>query len=566
MSAFQTRLSAERYLANKQYFDNGLIAALEACQLQIDKLKSVIEIKNAMIYKKNLAIKTIRIQNKNHKSTIHALKAALKSSNLDAEEQLKELEKSLEDMKKVIDKELQKSYEDNAKLNDENQRLRKQLDKMRKLLNGKINTNSTNSSKPSSTDGFFVKPSNMRKKSERKIGGQKGHPGHFSTMSDKTTTIIEKHVNEVPSKAEAVSDDKGNILYYRTQEIDFNLVTSVCEIRYFLDGKGTLSEEDKKRFAINSVVYTPNFKANLLYLNHQGTIALDRLCKMVNEMSQGKITLKPSTLAKWTKEFYKKAKPIQEEIIAQIQKAPLNHVDESGYRINGKISWIHTISNADYTYYTVTSKRGDTERGPLKLLEHYNGILMHDHFKSYLKLRCKHAECNAHILRYLKSGWDNDNEVQCQNLIQLMQEMLHRKNEKIEAGILQMSAEEVAAYEKRYEEIIDVTVKKYYGSHPNQKRKYVPNYIKTMERMKEYKEAHLRFLHDFSVPFDNNEAERQIRMVKNKLKISGQSKSLETANAYACVLTIIQTAKKQQLNILETMKNILAAKDVLFFR
>ncbi len=124
---------------------------------------------------------------------------------------------------------------------------------------------------------------------------------------------------------------------------------------------------------------------------------------------------------------------------------------------------------------------------------------------------CIHAECNEHILRSLKGGVDYDDVKKCQEMIILLQTALHRKHELQAQGIQQMAEEEYKAIEEKFLNIAEQTVRNTMMNIRISKTKYVPEAIKTLKRMKEYVKEHLLFLRDFSVPFDNNEAERQAK-------------------------------------------------------
>ena len=140
----------------------------------------------------------------------------------------------------------------------------------------------------------------------------------------------------------------------------------------------------------------------------------------------------------------------------------------------------------------------------------------------------------------------------------MIQSMIHEKKELIRQGIMKMDEKQIWSYEKRYLDILNQELETYAVEHPKKvKAKYVPGYIKLMRRMVEYKEEHLRFIKDFTVPSDNNIAERQMRPTKAKKKISGQSLSLETANNFAAMHTGIQTCSLQGKNTLEEIKAIL---------
>lgn len=285
---------------------------------------------------------------------------------------------------------------------------------------------------------------------------------------------------------------------------------------------------------------------------------MNRLCTMINEMSMGKINLSASVIVKWEEVFHQKSISYQNEILKELRKERILHVDETGWKINGKRAWLHVIVSEHRAFFIVTEKRKDTEKGPLGILNDYEGCLIHDHYKAYYDLKsCDHGECNAHILRYLKEGAELDKNEACAEMMELIQSMIHEKKELIRQGIMKMDEKQIWSYEKRYLDILNQELETYAVEHPKKvKAKYVPGYIKLMRRMVEYKEEHLRFIKDFTVPSDNNIAERQMRPTKAK-KISGQSLSLETANNFVAMHTVIQTCSLQGKNTLEEIKAIL---------
>lgn len=205
----------------------------------------------------------------------------------------------------------------------------------------------------------------------------------------------------------------------------------------------------------------------------------------------------------------------------------------------------------------MTKNRGDIEKGPIKLLERYSGNVVHDHFAPYQKLKlCQHVECNAHIDRYLKSGIEFDHNEECKELLDLLHEMLHRKNELIEEGIFTMPEIEINKFEDQYEEILKRGLNTYVDQHPNIKKKYEPDFVKTFRRMLVYKKDHLRFIKDFKIPYTNNAAERACRAVKAKKKTSGQFVSEQGGEAYVSILSLLQTSKIKNENALETLERV----------
>lgn len=547
----------EAILKHKNYFDNKLVSFVLEAQSSISLLK-----KENEEYKLQNNLLKAEISRLNHhvdflnKEIVRIQKFSdSKSKELDEiKEYLKDLEEKLKKERKEYEeqsKRIEELIEENKKHNEE---VRRKLNKLRF-------SNSTNSNMPTSFDVLSrtkaKADANTRRKSNLKRGGQKGHEAHRSVLNGNIDEVVTIKVRKAPSGAVKCKDSEGNI-YYATQEVDLLFRTKITETRYYINENGIeLNEHILKKYAINSVVYTPHFKSCTIYLNQKGTIPLQRLCDITKEMSEGSINLQPSTIVSWNKEFHKKSESAKEAILASILKNEITHVDETGMSVNGTMKWMHTITNDSGSYITVTSKRGDIENGPIKALAEYEGILVHDHFKTYYQLmKCRHAECNAHIDRYLQSGIDIDNNEECKEMLSLMHEMLRKKIELIENGKFKMEDEEIIGFEERYLSIAQKGIEKYYQNHPKSKKKYEPDYIPTFKRMIEYKDEHLRFIKDFRVPYTNNAAERQCRAIKSKKKASGQFVSLKGAESYASVLTVMQTSKLRHENTLANIENI----------
>lgn len=543
-------------LAHKDYFDQRLVEIASYSEDTIHLLNGKINELQSENLNLSTRLRGTESQLKDRDYKINQMSRLLSKKDEDIEDIRAQLEELKKEIKKQIDENerLTRIVEDKIKKNEEMEE--ELLRKIRKLTY----SNSTNSNLGTSHDilshTVAKAQANTRVKSERKRGGQKGHPVHRRTLSSKPDVIIEKHVSKIPTGALKVED--GNNVYYATQEIDLVFKSKIIETRYYPDENGeTPDKETLKKYAVNPVSYSDTFKAGVVYLNQRGTIALERLSNILNEMSNGTISVVPSTIVKWNREISDKSSDIRLEILSDILSEPVVHVDETGEKINGNTGWMHTITNDKGAFFISTSKRGDLEKGPIAYLENYDGTLVHDHFKSYQRLKkCRHAECGAHIDRYLKSGIDIDHNEDCKKMLELLHGMLKRKEEYINKGAFEMPKDEIEAYRKKYIEIAEHGIKTYYESQKGRTPRYVPDYVSTFRRMIEFVDDHLRFITDFKVPYTNNAAERQCRTIKAKKKISGQFVADENAKAYADVLTIIQTASIRKENALDALRRV----------
>lgn len=558
----QSRLDYNLYLQHKDYFDSSLIELLEKLKKKIDKLESEKVIRSAQIYRQAGCIKALRLKIKDQESIIGTLKLQMADKDVD----IKDLIHQFEIIQKETYKEIEEIKTENEELKNSLKEMEKDLEDLRKLKKKITKKDSTNSSIPPSHDFTRSKANvNNRKKSENNKGAQAGHEAHTSNFKSVPNKIEKRYVKKAPTGAKAFVDEEGKT-YYAIQEIDSRLLTTVSETRFYIDpicGE-ELSEETMRKYKINSVTYSNAFRSMVLYLNGKGIIALDRLCQMLNEMSDNELQLSPGSVVNWTREFSVKSEQACNTILNALMNGEVIHVDETGSKVNGKRTWMHGITDGINTYYVATSTRADKETGPLALLKEYDGILVHDHFKSYYTniSNARHAECNAHILRYLKAGVDIYDCVGCAAMIKLLEKGLKKKEELIAAGKFEMDESELEEIQAEYDRIIKETVTSYEAGHPEtkskKKKKCIPESIKTLKRMKEYKIEHLRFLTDFRVPFTNNNAENCMRFSKNKHKISGQFSSIETSNDYARMMTIIRTASLKKENVLKTIENILS--------
>lgn len=542
-------------LLHKEYFDQKLLDIIERLLANEAKLKEKL---NSLNNHNKQLIKDIR----SLKNTLSDLKSQLYTINKKFKEAKKEISYYVDSLKKKQN-EIKELKDEIKKLKKELKKREKEIEKKDKMINKYKNVNSTNSNFPSSYDELSHTPEskgprNSREKTNRTRGGQKNHELHKSRLSSNAKHIIKKRVKKVPTGAEPVKDEQGNIQYYVTQEVDLILKSEVIETRYYIDPQGEkLDKATMKKYAINAVTYSPRFKAITVYLNQKGTIPLQRLSDIMSDISRGSIQLKPSTITLWCQECYKKSEELLKTIIDDILQGKVVHVDETGVKISGKNRWMHVITNENGSYFICTEKRGDIEKGPISLLEFYMGILVHDHFSSYQKLLlCKHAECNAHIDRYLKAGIDFEGSEDCKKMLDLLHEILHRKHELISEGKEKMDEDEIKDFENRYVELLTNSLEEYAKANPKIKKKDEADYIKTFRRMLEFKEDHLRFMKDFITPYTNNPGEKMCRVVKGHKNSSHQFITMKGGDTYAGLTSIIQTAVIRKENAIEKLEEI----------
>jgi transposase len=236
-----------------------------------------------------------------------------------------------------------------------------------------------------------------------------------------------------------------------------------------------------------------------------------------------------------------------------VAEAKVRHLDETGFRIAGKLQWLHTTSSLAFTFYRAVEKRGAIPE------DLHGGIVVHDHFLPYRRLdTVDHAFCNAHILRELNSLIEFDKEVWAE----LMRDMLLAANLAVnkarEAGAAALAPAELKAFLERYWAAVRLGLA-FHRDLPKLATKAARGRVKhrpghnLLQRLKTFQTETLRFLTDFDVPFTNNLAEQDLRMMKVKMKISGSFRTLEGAQIFATVRSIVSTARKHGCNILRTL-------------
>jgi len=433
------------------------------------------------------------------------------------------------------------------KLTDENQRLK-----------DIINKDSSNSSKPPSSDGY-KKIHNSRENSGKSVGGQKGHKGNIPVLFENPTKIIEYKKKHCKCGCDIIYSG-----HYRTKQlVDIEIVTNIVEHRAYHGICGDCKTKIENEFPselTNTITYGNILKSLSAILSSEGMVSINRIKQMLCELTSGKINLSEGTIAKWNKDLASELSPVISQIKNDLLTSPVLHKDETGIRINKTIEWFHVLSNKTKTLYFSHSKRGNVADNEINLLPIYSGTLVHDHLKGLYSHDCKHAECNAHILRYLKSAAENKNRLWASDMIIF----LVRANNFIKVvksnGGFNLSDAEIQTYSDKYNEIL---IKGQHEFLKSENKDYNGEDMKLLRRLKTYKTEHLRFISDFLVPFDNNQAERDLRMIKAKTKISGCFRGKNGGVVFASIKSYTSTLRKNSKNIFESIKLAFDKKPVI---
>ena len=423
--------------------------------------------------------------------------------------------------------------------------------------------NSKNSHQPPSTDGFVKQTKSLRKKSERKVGGQEGHEGHNLGWQETADIVIKHEVVECKVCGNKLSEVEGEIVEKR--QVHDLPVIKVQVTEHQIEKKQCphchLVSVSKFPKSIGYwVQYGENIKGLITYLSQYQLIPSQRVQELMKEVFSCEIG--QGTIYNLAQKCHQILEPVEEKIKEQIKDSSVTHFDETGTNVNGEGLWMHVASTETHTHYQVHKKRGREAMEAIGILPKYKGKAVHDGFKSYKDYQCSHYLCNAHHLRELTFIHERFNQPWAEEMIDLLCDINDMVKQAKLVNKTALERSKITAFELKFQEIIDR------GYKANPEPVIDPNTPKTRGRKKRTKPLNLihrldlerkqvlGFMHDFTVPFDNNLAERDIRMTKLKLKTSGCFRSLKGADAFARIRGYISTLRKQGLDILDSLINL----------
>lgn len=469
------------------------------------------------------------------------------------------LEAAVEQLQAVI-ADLQEALE---RLRDENAALRERV----AALERSAGLDSTTSSKPPVTDGLRKQPAkrrtqSLRRRSGRKPGGQPGHKGATLRRTD-APDHVEDHWPQRCGECEAAlgqEDETGEPVARQVFDLPEPQPPEVTEHRAHACQCAHCGSTTRAEFPEGvraPVQYGPRLAAIVVYLSVYHLLPEKRLVELLRDLFG--VTLCAATAAAMTRTAAERWRGFAARVEEWIRTvARVKHLDETGFRIAGRGQWLHVLSTKWLTFYRTSGRRGAVGKG-------LKGILVHDCWGSYFGLKgVVHALCNAHILRELQALVKLDKE----SWAGRMQRLLRRAARAVRiarAKGVPLPRSLLERIRRRYDELVEEALA-YHRSLPplargkRGRKKRRPGHNLAL-RMAKHKEAVLRFLTDFEVPFTNNLAEQDLRMMKLRMKISGCFRTAQGACDFATLRTVLSTARKQGLN---AIRALLTPPDELF--
>jgi transposase len=419
--------------------------------------------------------------------------------------------------------------------------------------------NSRNSNKPPGSDGFSkpaATPKSLREKSGRKRGGQPGHPGSTLEQVEKPDRVVIHRIQRCRCGACAgVSLETQPVIGYEKRQV-FDLpplVLDVTEHRAEIKRCPHSGREVRALFppeANARAQYGPRFRGLFVYLSQQQLLPFDRLGQLCSDLFGQPLSL--ATLQAVNQSAYTELENFEAQIKSALLDAPALHLDESGLRVEGKLQWIHSASTKELTFYSVHPKRGTEAMNAADLLPKFEAWAIHDFWAPYFQYDCAHALCNQHLLRELKFLFEEQEQAWAGKMMELLREFhsLSKEEPRPEDALIEKC-------HRRYRALL----KKARLQHPcreeGEKRGKQSKAANLLDRLEDYEHCILAFLSDPEVPFTNNQAEQDIRMVKLKQKISGSFRTFQGAQIFARIRGFFSTARKQGRDLLESITQAL---------
>ncbi len=446
-----------------------------------------------------------------------------------------------------------------------------------KDLQRQLNQNSQNSSKPPSSDGYKKpNPKSQRRKSGRKQGGQNGHPGsHMSIPHDPDE--VKQHLPEKCMTCKHLTECLSNGKVFECGEkryvVDAIITTKVTEHRSMracscMLGENGLSgsfPEGVKAY----VQYGDSVSVLVGILNTYGAVSAMRIHVIVGSLLG--VSLSTGTITSMVSRCASKVGPALRKIKELLCNGSLAHFDETGARNNGKLFWVHSSSTDKLTYQTINEKRGKPGMDDNGVLPGFHGTAVHDRWSPYWKYDgMSHATCNVHLLRDLTGVEENNPEHKwATKLKSLLLEMDRQKERAIDEGRDSLRPWELRQYSFMYDYIMsmaesecpapDIPPRKKKGRKKKGKERSL------IEALKKLKASVCLFIHDFNVPFGNNQAEQDVRNLKARLKVAGCFRTKKGAQDYLDITSYLSTGRKHGINAFDALTSALSGNtDIIF--
>lgn len=436
-----------------------------------------------------------------------------------------------------------------TRLQGELEALRAELRELKSLLG----LDSTTSNQPPSKDPPW-KPKSERQKSVRSSGGQRGHPGKTLKFSDQPDDIQPIRLTGACSCGHAWDEveviDRLARQVHDLPELRLHITEYQAEVK-LCPRCGCRGQAAFPEHVPGQVQYGPQLHALTTYLNVVHFVPLERVTQITDALFGASIS--DGTVALNINLASDRLKPFEDDLKAGLKQQAVLHADETGAKVNGKLNWFHVACSATSTLYPLHGQRGYEAIKAASVLPDFAGVVNHDAWNTYFRLPGEHALCNAHLLRELRKLDEHDQQPWAGELRHELQQVYHAQKAR------SLTDEQKTAFYTRFDELVRVGLEVNPVQEPVPKRrgktKQLPGHNLAL-RCQQHRAAMLLFLERADVPFDNNQAERDIRMLCVKRKVSGGFRSEAGGEAFCRIRSFISTLQKQGLSVWDGLVDV----------
>ncbi len=508
--------------------------------------------------------------------TIEEVQKHLREENTVLREQLVRRDEIIQRQQEMLWEQnalIQQMREQIRRLNEQNAQVEHMRDQISALsaqvksLRDQLAKDSHNSHLPPSSDRFVRKPKSLRQKSEKPSGGQPGHEGLSLQWASTPDEVVEHHVEQ----CEACQHDLHTVSashVERRQVLDVPSPRLIVR-EYRAEQKQcpmcqhiTAAAFPKEVAA--PIQYGPSIGATAVYLVQQQLLPLARACEVMGDLLG--VQMSEGTLWELIKRCAGQLAPVEQQIKAALQHAEVIHQDETGLHVAGLRHWMHVTCTPTLTHYHVDLSRGQAALEAIGILPQFSGISIHDGWGSYFLYDCQHAACIVHLLRELVFLAEEQGVGWAADLKELLLEMKQATQEAREQGKRRLDPLEVVDWEANFLELLEEAdrLHPHALAPPGRRGRCKQSAARNLlDRLRKHQHAFLCFLEDLRVDFDNNLAERDLRMIKVQQKVSGCFRSMAGAQAFSRIRGYLSTLRKQGMPLLSALQATLCGHPVL---